>query len=76
MAEISIQLDDTILKVLEAKASRRNLSIADWIKERIDDGLNQEWPENYFTVFGSLNDEDLEEASEIPFSQDSHREGL
>jgi hypothetical protein len=43
----------------------------DLIKE-----LKHEWPENYFSLFGSLDEEDLVEPPEIPFEYDSKRENL
>lgn len=76
MAEISIQLDETTLKALEARAARRHLTVAGWIKERINAEIKKEWPENYFSVFGSLSDCDLEEPAEIPPNYDAKRESL
>ncbi len=76
MTQISIQLDASTLKMLESTAARSHTSVKEWIKDRIYRGLKQEWPEDYFSLFGSLDEEDLYEPSEIPFSYESSREEL
>ncbi|MCP4156786.1 MAG: hypothetical protein GY757_54230 [bacterium] len=73
MAQISIQLDANTLKALEMSASRNHTSVSNWIKERIRLGLKQEWPENYFSLFGSLDEDDLAEPPEIPFEHEAER---
>ncbi|MCP4153475.1 MAG: toxin-antitoxin system, antitoxin component [bacterium] len=72
MAQISIQLDASTLKALEMTATRNQISISKWIKDRIRLGLKQEWPENYFAIFGSLDEDDLVEPPEIPIEHESH----
>ncbi len=76
MTQISIQLDESTLKALESTAERNNTSVSDWIKDRICQELKQEWPENYFSLFGVLDEEDLSEPPEIPFEQEAKREEL
>lgn len=36
----------------------------------------ESWPEDYFSLFGALNEDDLVESREIPFKHDSNRENL
>jgi hypothetical protein len=76
MAQISIQLDARTLKALEIIASRNQTSVSTWIKDRIRIGLKQDWPENYFSLFGSLDEDDLIEPPEIPFEYETQREHL
>ncbi|MCU0285619.1 MAG: hypothetical protein MUF15_04390 [Acidobacteria bacterium] len=76
MTQISIQLDDGTLKMLKSTAKRSHTTVTDWIKDRIYRGLKQEWPEDYFSIFGSLDEDDLCEPLEIPLSFQSSREEL
>ncbi len=76
MAQISIQLDASTLKTLEMTAAKNRTSVSKWIKDRIRIGLKQEWPENYFSLFGLLDEEDLVEPPEIPFEYEAQREHL
>ena len=76
MTQISIQLDSNTLKALEKTAARNHTSVSKWIKDRIRLGLKQEWPANYFSIFGSLDENDLFEPPEIPFEHEAKREHL
>jgi len=76
MTEISIQLDENILRALESTAAKNNTSVSEWIKDRIYRELKQEWPENYFSLFGVLDENDLHEPPEIPFEHETKREAL
>lgn len=76
MAQISFQLDARTLKAVEMTAARNHTSVSKWIRDRIRIGLKQEWPENYFSLFGSLEEDDLTEPPEVPFEYEAQREHL
>ena len=76
MAEICIQLDTTTLDALKTTAAKSHTSVSSWIENRIRTGLKQDWPEGYFSLFGSLDEEDLVEPVDIPFNYDSQREDI
>ena len=76
MGQISIQLDAATLKLLERTAARNRVSVSKWVKSRIQGGLKQEWPEDYFSVFGTLAEGELSEPPEIPFSYETRREDI
>ncbi len=76
MTQITIQLDDSTFKALETAAVQSHTSVSKWIEKRILQELKHEWPENYFSLFGSLDEDDLVEPPEIPFEYDSKRENL
>lgn len=76
MAQVNIQLDLSTFRSLEMIALRRNTSVSQWIKDRVKTELKQEWPKNYFSLFGALKEGDLDEPQEIAFSNDSQREKL
>ena len=74
MAQISIQVDARTLKELEITAAKRYTTISKWIEDRIHYELKRKWPENYFSLFGSLDEDDLSEPPEISFRHDAGRE--
>jgi hypothetical protein len=76
MTQVTIQLDDRAFKALETAAVQSHTSVSKWIEKHIIQELKFEWPENYFSLFGSLDEDDLVEPAEIPFKYDSKRENL
>lgn len=67
MAQISIQLVPSTMKAPELTAARNNTSLSNWIKDRIRIGLKEEWTEYYFSIFCSLDEDDLTKPPEVPF---------
>ena len=45
-------------------------------KADITGDREESWPEDYFSLFGALDEGDLVEPGEIPFKHDSNRENL
>ena len=76
MTQVTIRFDDSTFKALETAAVQSHTTVSKWIEKRIIQELKFEWPENYFSLFGSLDDDDLVEPPEIPFKYDSKRENL
>lgn len=76
MPQINIQLDKGTLKALERTAAKSHTTISKWIKNHIKLELEKEWPEDYFSLFGVLDEEDLFEPPEIPFEFETNRERL
>lgn len=76
MAQLTIYLDTQIIKKIEEAAREENLSVSKWVRQKLEYALNKEWPNSYFSLFGSLKDSDLKEAEEIDFTNDVQREKL
>lgn len=76
MAQISVQVDASTLKTLEITAAKSHTTVSKWIEDRIHHELKQEWPKDYFSLFGSLDEDDLSESPEIPFKYETKREDL
>ena len=76
MPQISLYIDDETLKKVGRAAKLENKSISKWVSSRIKTSLSNSWPQDWFTLFGSLNDETFKEPDELNFSEDSKREKL
>lgn len=76
MAQLTIYLDDESIRRIEGAAARENSSVSGWVKRRLIQSLDDQWPQGYFDLFGSLSSTDLEEPSELNPADDVPREAL
>lgn len=60
MAQITFYVDDETRSRIETAAARAGASVSAWIKRKLEGALDDEWPDGYFDLFGSLRDGDLE----------------
>jgi hypothetical protein len=74
MAQISLEIDQTILEKIEKVAERRKISISNWVRDNIKRTLENDYPEDFFELFGSINDETFVEPDEIDPKYDLPRE--
>lgn len=56
MAQLSLYFDEPTLKLLEKAAKANNLSVSKWVKSKVLRSLKEEWPDNYFALFGAIDD--------------------
>lgn len=76
MSQLTIYLDDDSLRKIEKAAALEKSSVSKWVKKRLVQSLESQWPANYFSLFGSLAENDLPAVSKLDFSQDAARESL
>lgn len=76
MPQLSLYIDDDTLKKIKKEAKKSNLSISQWVRRRINDSFEKNWPNNYFDLFGSIHDESFVKPSEMDFKNDNKREVL
>jgi hypothetical protein len=76
MPQISLYIDKPTLKKVETMAKREKKSISKWVRLRIKKSMEKTWPENYFSLFGSVTDKKFIRLKEIEFKNDAHREEL
>lgn len=76
MPQISLYIDEKTLKKIEVIAGLENISLSKWVGSRIKESLDNNYPPNYFELFGSVKDDTLKEPEELYNSSDSAREEL
>ncbi len=76
MPQLSIYLDAETIKKIEKAAEIENTSISKWVSARLTGHLENSWPENYFSLFGSIKDDSYCAESINDFSEDVKREEL
>ena len=76
MPQLSLYIDKETLKKLEVIANNEKVSLSKWVGLLIRDALNNNYPPNYFDLFGSVKDESLKEPNELYDSSDAEREEI
>ncbi len=76
MPQLSLYIDDETLSKIETAAKINRTSISKWVSERLKESLANSWPENYASLFGSIDDDSFNTEKRKDFSNDSKREEL
>jgi len=76
MAQLTIYIDDRCRKRIAAAAKQARTSVSRWVTEKLTKALEDEWPEGFFQVLGSLADSDLERPPQPNPRHDSRRPRL
>ncbi len=56
MPQLSLYVDAETLKKIEKAAGLENTSISKWVTRKIAEHLEKNWPENYRSLYGSIDD--------------------
>lgn len=76
MPQISLYIEEDILKKIEIAAKLENKSISKWVALQIKSNLRNQYPKDFFTLFGSITDKSFVEPREIDFDKDVSKENL
>ena len=76
MAQLTIYLDDDSIRRIEAAAERDKSSVSRWVKNRLLQSLEDQWPPRFFDLCGALGQDDLNRPPQPDFSLDAPRESL
>lgn len=76
MSQLTIYLDQTTLRRVRSAARREHSSVSRWVKSKLDKALQDSWPKNYFSLFGTLRDEDLVRPEPLDWNLDRRKESL
>lgn len=64
MPQLSLYFDDGTLKMVEKAAKLSNTSISKWVRSKVIQSLENEWPDGYFDLFGSIGDTSFDAPAE------------
>ena len=76
MPQLSLYVDVETLKKIEKAAELENTSISKWVKNKLTEHLEKKWPENYSSLYGSIDDNSFCAETIKDFSNDTEREEL
>lgn len=74
MAQLTVYLDEKTRRRIERAAREGDVSVSQWVKEKLTQALERDWPAGYFDILGSLKDSDLARPPQPPLSSDAPRE--
>ena len=57
MPQVSLYIDDATLRRIEIAAKTERLSLSKYVSMKLRKSLEDEWPEHYGELFGSIQDE-------------------
>ncbi len=60
MAQITFYIDDETRRRIDRAAGDCGTSVSGWIGSRLRRALDDEWPDGYFELFGSLAESNIE----------------
>ena len=75
MPQISLYIDKATLTKIERAANRDKVSISKWVGRNLRKVVSDDYPNNYFDLFGSISDESFY-VKPLSFKNDSNRESL
>ena len=76
MPQLSLYVDAETLKKIEKAAELEHTSISKWVTSKIAEHLEKNWPENYKSLYGSIDDNSFCAETIKDFSGDTEREEL
>ncbi|MCG6141038.1 MULTISPECIES: toxin-antitoxin system, antitoxin component [Leptospira] len=74
MPQLSLYIDQETLKKIELAAKKEKVSISQWVKGKLQSSFEKKWPDNYFQLYGSIEDESFKRPDSLSFKNDSKRE--
>jgi hypothetical protein len=76
MPQISLNIDQNILEKIKKIAKQKKTSVSDWVEDNIKKTLGSDYPNDFFELFGAINDDTFVEPIEIDQKYDIRREQL
>ena len=74
MPQLSLYLDDSTLSVLRDSAARANCSMSKYAGDLIrKDAERSAWPNDFWSLYGSIADDSFTEPAELSWANDSPR---
>jgi hypothetical protein len=76
MPQISLYIDEDTLEKIGQMAKAENISISKWVGNNIRFLIKNQYPKNFFSLFGAIQDETFQKPEELDPTLDSERDGL
>jgi hypothetical protein len=76
MPQISLNIDQIIFEKLRKIAEQKKTSVSDWVEDAIKASLGNDYPNDFFELFGAIKDDTFVEPIEIDQRYDISREQL
>jgi len=65
MPQLTVYIDEETLKKVHIAARNEHYSISKWVKNKLTEALVNTWPKDFFNLFGSLAEEEIERPEQL-----------
>jgi len=76
MPQVSLYIDKETLTKIEHLAQKNHTSISRWVGNNLKRLIKDDYPDDFFTLFGSITDETFVRPDSLAFSNDGRREKI
>jgi hypothetical protein len=76
MPQVSLYLEENILAFARRKAKENKQSVSKYVASVLEEKTTSVWPEGYFALFGSLQDDSFVRPEQPSFEDDAARQQL
>ena len=76
MPQLSLYLDEKTLRKIETAAKIEKLSISKYVVKKLNESINDRWPDQYERLFGCIDDETFLEPADQLYEEDTDREEI
>lgn len=76
MPQLSLYLDETTMGELRDRAEQRNTSLSKYVGSLLREDATSKWPEGFFDLYGSIDDDTFVRPPELDPSLDRPRPEL
>ena len=76
MPQLSLYLDEKTLKLVQQSAKLSRISVSKWVANQLKAQLHNEWPQEYFKLFGAIADPSFGRSEPMTTADDVPREAL
>lgn len=73
MPQLSLSLDQDTFKKIVLAARKEKVSISQWVKMKLQNSFEGKWPEHFFQLYGSIEDESFQKPVPLHFKQEDER---
>ncbi len=73
MPQVSLYIDKETFGKIERLARESNTSLSKWVGNNLKKLIKDEYPEDFFGLFGSINDDSFQRPTGLAFDTDTDR---
>ena len=74
MPQVSLYIDKETLSKIEQLAQKNKISISKWVGNNLKRLIKDDYPEDFFNLFGAVTDNSFVRPESLDFSNDGKRE--
>jgi hypothetical protein len=76
MPQLSLYIDETTLHKIESAAKMEHKSLSKYVVGKLNESMNKDWPSEFHTLYGIIEDDTFDLDRVYDFHDDIHREVL